>query len=87
MGKGAAKKVANKKKKSNLGKVLVGAGVLAATGAAAYAASDKRTRKKLEVKAKKTVKQLKTNPKVKEIGAETGDFLTKAGEFLKNFFK
>ncbi len=79
--------MASKKKKSNLGKVLVGAGVLAATGAAAIAASDKRTRKKLEVKAKKAVKQIRNNPKVKEIGSETGDFLTKIGDMVKNFFK
>jgi len=77
-----------KKKKSSgvLGKVMVGAGLAAAAGAAA-ALSNKKTRKQLETKAKKTIKQIQTDPKVKEIGSDTADFIAKIGDAIKNFFK
>ncbi len=75
-----------KKKSSALGKVVVGASLAAAAGAAAVL-SNKKTRKQLETKARKTLTQLRKDPKVKTIGSDTADLLTKVSEAIKNFFK
>jgi hypothetical protein len=76
----------SKKKGSAVRKLAVGAGLAAAAGAAAML-SAKKTRKKLESKAKKAVSQLKSDKRVKEIGTDTADLLGRLGEAIKNFFK
>lgn len=75
------------KRKSNLGKVVAGATLVAATAGAAAVLSSKKNRQKIAAKAKKVVSKVKSDPKVKEVGNDTADFLTKVSNAIKNFFK
>lgn len=75
------------KKKSNLGKVVAGATLVAATAGAAAVLANKKNRQKFAAKAKKVVARVKTDPKAKEVGNDTADFLTKVSDSIKNFFK
>jgi len=78
--------MAKKKSKNVLGKMAVGAGLAAAAGAAAVL-SNKKTRKQVQTKAKKVLSQIKSDPRAKEIGSDTVDFLGRIGDVIKNFFK
>lgn len=75
-----------KKKGHTVRNVVIGAGLAAAAGTAAVLAN-KKNRTRLEAKAKKTVAKIRSDAKVKEIGNDTADFLTKVSDAIKNFFK
>jgi hypothetical protein len=66
---------------------MMGAGLTAAAAGVAAILSNKKTRKQLETKAKKAVADIRRDPKMKEIGSDTADFLGRIGEAIKNFFK
>jgi hypothetical protein len=75
------------KKKLNLGKAVAGVTLVAATAGAAAVFGNKKNRQKFAAKAKKAVSRVKADPKAKEVGNDTADFLTKISDAIKNFFK
>lgn len=79
--------MATKKKKSNTGKVLLGATAVAAAAGVAALAANKKVRGRVTREAKSALKKAKADPRVKQAGKEAEGMLAKLGQAIGRWFK
>lgn len=78
--------MAIKKRKSNTGKVLLGATAVAAAAGVAALASNKRVRSRVKKEAKAVIRKAKADPRVQQAGKEAGGLMAKLGQTIGKWF-
>ncbi len=75
-----------KKRKSNAGKVLLGATAVAAAAGVAALASNKKVRTRVRREAKAVIRKAKADPRVQQAGKEASGLMAKLGQKIGKWF-